>query len=77
MTEFKSGDPILEHQKIANPEVDYGSAQTSYTRMQEMADAASIAAARELVLANADDDQIESVAKLNVVANHAEKPILF
>lgn len=59
---------------VAGMAVDYGSASSSATRLQEMADAAAIAAAKELVLANADQDQLESVAELSIETNFAANP---
>ena len=59
---------------VAGMAVDYGSASSSATRLQEMADAAAIAAAKELVLANADEDQLQSVAQLSIDTNVEANP---
>ncbi|MCP5083127.1 MAG: pilus assembly protein [Alphaproteobacteria bacterium] len=49
--------------------LDYGRATSAKTSLQEMADAAAIASARELALANADTAHLQSVAEQSVAAN--------
>ncbi len=49
--------------------IDYGRASIAKAGLQDLADAAAIASARELVLANADSTQLQSVAERSVSAN--------
>lgn len=49
--------------------VDYGRASSARAGLQDLADAAAIASARELVLANADASHLQSVAERSVQAN--------
>lgn len=51
--------------------IDYGRATSARSGLQDIADAAAIAGARELVLANADSSQLQSVAAQSVSANMA------
>ena len=56
--------------------LDYGSASSSADRVQDMADTAAIAGARELVLANAETSHIQSVAELSVQSNAGAGSVL-
>lgn len=51
--------------------IDFGRASTARSGLQDIADAAAIASARELVLANADSSQLQSIAEQSVSANVA------
>ena len=57
--------------------VDYSGIYSAKSNLQQMADAAVLAAAREMVLINKTTDSVEAVAKNFFIANMATKKISF